>query len=589
MIAFIRDLALKYPLLVTANVTLLVLSSLSGVLSFLSVAPLIDFFLHPGLENASKVTLSFVDFISVLGLKVSKSTFLICFLLTILLTNGFSILSRYSMLHLKYAISLDLTVGSFQDFFDAQWSFFSGNKQGTLLNTFLKEIQVVGNALGAVTLFFSSIIQFVFYMIVPVYISWQLSIVSLAVALIFSWPFFMLGKLNYRLGKVNTSTANEVSSVIQESLSSAKVILGFGNQSVSLERLCTVYKTHIRATLKSQTLTTATPLAYEPLGMLVIVIALVLGGWFTIPLSELVVLLWAFRSSIPLVGEMITRRNSLSNLIPSYEQVQDLRTRARAQHTGLGGDPFPGLDREIRVDNLTFAYPDHPPVLSQVNVVIPKGQMTAIVGESGSGKSTLIDVIMGFHKPQAGQVCIDGIPLSHFDINSCRQRFGYVPQDSILFNASLRENLLWSKPGSTEEEIIAACKQANADGFIRSFPEGYSTRVGDRGVRLSGGQCQRIALARALLRKPDLLILDEATSALDSQSEQLIQQAIEDAVGETTIVVIAHRLSTIVNADYIYVMEKGRVIEEGTYRDLLARNSRLSQMTRLQVLEQANT
>ena len=220
-------------------------------------------------------------------------------------------------------------------------------------------------------------------------------------------------------------------------------------------------------------------------------------------------------------------------------------------------------------------------------MTIAKGKMVAFVGESGAGKSTLIDVIMGFNEPEKGSITCDGTPLHDFDIGSYRARIGYVPQDSALFNGTIRENLLWAKPDASEADLRRACRQAHAEEFITSLPQGYETVTGDRGVRLSGGQIQRIALARAILRKPDLLILDEATSSLDTRSERLIQEAIETIAKDTTIVVIAHRLSTIVNADYVYVLKGGKVVEEGTYQELVRLDGQFNRMARLQVLESA--
>lgn len=195
--------------------------------------------------------------------------------------------------------------------------------------------------------------------------------------------------------------------------------------------------------------------------------------------------------------------------------------------------------------------------------------MTAFVGKSGIGKSTLIDLLMGFHEISRGTITIDGVPLQDFDILSYRSRTGYVPQDSVLFNTSIRENLLWADEKASQRGIEEACCLANADEFIRQFPEGFDTVVGDRGVRLSGGQIQRIALARALLRKPEILFLDEATSSLDTHSVRLIQLAIENIAKAITVIVVAHRLSTIRNADCIYVLQNGKAVEQRPYEELI--------------------
>jgi ABC-type multidrug transport system fused ATPase/permease subunit len=210
--------------------------------------------------------------------------------------------------------------------------------------------------------------------------------------------------------------------------------------------------------------------------------------------------------------------------------------------------------------------------------------MVAVVGESGSGKTTLLDIIMGFYQPSSGSIEVDDVPLSEFEINSYRRLIGYVPQESVLFNLSIKDNLLWARPDASPDELKVSCRLANAEEFISQLPAGYDTIVGDRGVRLSGGQVQRIALARAILRRPQLLILDEATSSLDTYSERLIQQAIEQIAKETTIVVVAHRLSTIVRAGRIYVLVDGRVAEEGSYEELVARCGHFSRMAQLQAL-----
>jgi ABC-type multidrug transport system fused ATPase/permease subunit len=215
-------------------------------------------------------------------------------------------------------------------------------------------------------------------------------------------------------------------------------------------------------------------------------------------------------------------------------------------------------------------------------MTIKKGEMTAIVGESGSGKSTLIDLLIGFYEPDKGVIYVDKKPLQELDIYSFRRHIGYVPQDTILFNDTVKNNLLWSDEKATEKEIIEVCKLANADEFIVNLSDGYDTVVGERGARLSGGERQRIALARALLRRPELLILDEATSALDSRSELFIKSAIEHISNQTTIVVIAHRLSTIVKADWIYVLKDGYLIEQGTFTELLNKNGKFGYMAQLQ-------
>ncbi|MBI2016913.1 MAG: ABC transporter ATP-binding protein [Candidatus Rokubacteria bacterium] len=585
VLGFIAELFRKFPLLLLANTFFLVVEGLLGIASLVTLAPIIDFFVAGEGGAGSPITARVTSALAALGLPATLVTLLAVFLAFQFLKNGFSIFAKHYVLRTKYAVLRELILGTFEDFFRARWLFFSSARQGTLLNTFIHEITVVGNAFGAVALFFASLLQLAFYLAVPFYVSWPVTAVSMTAALLFAVPFLLLGRVSYRLGRLNTSTGNEFSAIIQEGLSLAKVTLGFGNQHKTVADLGRAFDAHRRVTLKSQTLLVATPLMYEPLAMLVLVIAVISARAFAVPLSEMAVILWALRNSVPLLGVVATQRNSLATFFPSYEQLRELRRQARALRQTSGARPFDGLRDQIALENVSFAYPGQEPALSRVTVRIPKGRMVAFVGESGAGKSSLVDLIMGFHEPTSGTVTIDGVPLHEIDIDGYRHSIGYVPQESVLFNTTIRDNLRWAKDTATDAEIREACRRANAEEFIDRFPDGYDTVVGDRGVRLSGGQCQR--MARAILRKPELLILDEATSSLDTHSERLIQQAIEAIARETTVVVIAHRLSTIVNADYVYVLQGGVVVEEGTYQALMRQAGYFSRMTQMQTLEAA--
>lgn len=585
LITFVREMLQQFPRQVIGNFLLLVLVNLVSVASIFTIAPVVDFLVDPELLNASALTHRVTDLLGRLDLPVTLASLLVLMLVFQVVRSGLYVLAMYSILAMKYDVLRELMVGTFRDFFHAKWSFFSGSSQGTLLNTFNREMAVVGTTFGHMGVFFANCLQVLFYMSVPLYISWEVTLISIVVASVFALPLLSLGGVKYRLGQLNTTTANEMSIVLQESLSAAKVILGFGNQKKSVDRYSDTYEAHRRATLKCQTMDIATPSAYEPLGLLVVVIALLSAQHFDVALSEMVVLLWALRSSMPLVGRVAAQRNSLMGFFPSYEQVKDQRNRAQAFDQPSGAAPFSGFNSELALRQVRFSYPDDSPVLQGVDIRIPKGSMVAVVGPSGAGKSTLIDVIMGFNTPTGGEVTFDDVPLSHYDVITYRRRIGYVPQDIVLFNASVRENLLWARDDATEKEMDRACEQANAHTFIMELSDGYDTILGDRGVRLSGGQRQRLALARAILRKPELLILDEATSSLDTQSEQLIRGAIERISKETTIVAIAHRLSTISDADYVYVLDNGRIVEEGTYADLTARQGYFSRMIHMQQLE----
>ena len=246
----------------------------------------------------------------------------------------------------------------------------------------------------------------------------------------------------------------------------------------------------------------------------------------------------------------------------------------------------PACDEIIKEEfkEVQFSYPSRPdvPVIQGLSFELPKGQTLALVGKSGSGKSTVASLLMRFYQSQGGQISSGADALESYDLQAWRKSLALVPQDVLLFGGSIRENITYGKTSATEEEIIQAAKEANAWEFIEGFPEGLDTKVGDRGVQLSGGQRQRIAIARALLKDPQLLILDEATSALDSESERLVQEALDRLMQGRTSVVIAHRLSTIRKAHQILVMEQGQGVERGTHDELMKLDGAYAELIRLQ-------
>lgn len=588
LLVFGKYVLRHFPSLILFNVLLLIMTGLIDSAAILSLTPIVDILIDPSLNRISSITRRIIGVLNSAGVTASVGTLLGIFILFNAIKSLSLVFSNFCILKTKYALLRSIILGTFEDFFNARWHFFSNNKQGVLFNTFIREISVVGDAFGAMARFFAQLIQCIVFIAVPFFISWQVSLISIVCAILFALPFTLLGKISYRWGQKNTSTANAISSVIQESLNSAKVILGFGNQKISYSMLSGALDSHINATIKSQTLSGGIGQIYIPFGIVVLAITIFTGQQFMVPTAEIAVILFSFFKIIPFLADLTSQKNILDNFFPSFEQVMGLREVARASEQKSGARVFSCLEQGISFNRISFAYPGDQQVLTEVTAHAPKGKMVAFVGHSGAGKSTLVDMIMGFNEPAAGEVTIDGIPLREFDINSYRQRIGYVPQESILFNMTIRDNLLWAKESGTDDEIRRACAQANAAEFIEGFPNGYETLVGDRGVRLSGGQIQRIALARAILRNPDVLILDEATSSLDTQSERLIQQSIERISKRTTVIAIAHRLSTIINADHIYVLDNGGVVEEGTYSELIRNNGLFSRMVKLQFLEQGS-
>lgn len=331
--------------------------------------------------------------------------------------------------------------------------------------------------------------------------------------------------------------------------------------------------------------------AVEPLTDIITVTGaglLLLGGFLarSTPAEVALPLLLAFLLALHRVGLRIravySNLTALTQLLPNVDRIGEI-LQEEEDPSGRVGRPFLALREGIEFRGVALRYlPDEPPAVLDLSFRIPRGSFTALVGASGAGKSSVADLLLRLYEPTAGRILVDGADLAGCDRIAWRNRLGVVAQDPFLFHTTIRENIAFGRPEAAFEEIAAAAKAAHADAFISKLANGCDTVVGDRGYRLSGGQCQRIILARALLRRPDLLILDEATSALDSESESLIQQALDEQRGERTVFAIAHRLSTVAHADQILVMAEGRLVEQGTHPELLERQGVYARLWKLQ-------
>jgi len=298
---------------------------------------------------------------------------------------------------------------------------------------------------------------------------------------------------------------------------------------------------------------------------------LLLGASESGVLPSLVTFVLALQKLNGRISILAINSNALAENSGRLQRLNAILSPSDKEFRRLGGTAFSALQKAIVFEQVALQYaPELPPALSGISFSLRKGEMLALVGPSGAGKSSIADLLTGLYAPTAGHIWIDDTPLGKLDLAAWQQRLGVVSQDTFLFNATIAENIAFGTPGATQAQIEAACQAAQAAGFIEALPQGYATLVGERGYRISGGQRQRLSLARAILRDPELLILDEATSALDSQSERLVQEAIERFERNHTVLVIAHRLSTIVRADQILVIDAGRVVQRGTHASLLA-------------------
>ena len=323
----------------------------------------------------------------------------------------------------------------------------------------------------------------------------------------------------------------------------------------------------------------------------VIILSLILyisSQVLSIPTAAVLLLLFLFARIMPKFSSIQQSFQSIINLLPSFTNIMEMQQRCeKATEPKTDRTEKFNLQHGIRFEQVSFSYDyqGKSPVISNLDLIIKAGETTAIVGPSGAGKTTIADLVMGLIFPMRGHILVDDVELNAEWIKAWREQIGYVPQDTFLFHDSLRANLLWAKPDAKGEEINQSLRFAAAEEFILGLPNGMDTILGDRGVLVSGGERQRIALARALLRKPSLLILDEATSSLDSENEKRIQNAIEKLHGQMTILIISHRLSTIRGADVIHVIEEGQLVESGTWDELIAKNGRFKELCKAQDID----
>jgi ATP-binding cassette, subfamily B, bacterial MsbA len=379
------------------------------------------------------------------------------------------------------------------------------------------------------------------------------------------------------------------SMLVTEMISGIRVIKSFNAELRELKRAKQALNSRYVADLKGYKFYCASAPLTESVGIAVLLVIILLGTSLfssseNASLSFLLTYTVTLMRILPKVTTLNSFRSQLSLYKGSFEEVQDFFCSTNGLKLQDGKKPYQRLNSELVFKNLTFTFPNNSePTLHNLDFRVEKGKTIAIVGHSGSGKSTLVDLVMRFYDPQSGAIEIDGINLKDLEIASWRQAIAMVSQDTFLFNTSVRENIAFGRPDATDAEVLEAAKGAYAYEFIQDLPEGFDTIVGNRGTRLSGGQRQRIAIARAILCDPDILILDEATSALDSNSERIVQQAIEEVSRDRTAIVIAHRLSTIEKADKIIVLQNGSLLEQGTHQELLAKRGMYYSLYKSQV------
>jgi len=458
-------------------------------------------------------------------------------------------------------------------------SYYDENRTGTLVARIMSDVEGVRNLVGTGLVEFvggllTAVLAFIYLMHRSVTVTLTVFLVMGAFVFVLQYGFKVIRPIFRERAKINA----EVTGRLTESLGGVRVIKGYhaeereaGVFSLGVERL-------LSNVMKSLTMTSSLSAASTTVLGLVSALVMWLGGHQVLAGSWTVGDYFSYNMFLAFmiapVFQIVNIGTQLTEAFAGLDRTGEIMSELEENKSPGRTEKMPPIHGTVRFEDVEFAYDPDKPVLHGVSFVAEPGSVTALVGSSGSGKSTMISLLCAFHTPSKGRVLVDNVDLAHVDLNTFRSQLGVVLQDSFLFDGTIRENILFSRPDATEEQFLFACRTARVDEFAERFPDAYDTVVGERGVKLSGGQRQRLSIARALLAEPRILILDEATSSLDSESEAMIQAGLNQLMQGRTTFVIAHRLSTIRRADQILVVEQGCIVERGNHAELFAMGGR---------------
>lgn len=510
----------------------------------------------------------------VIGLFLAFMTFL---------KTGAYFLSSATIIPIRTGIVRDIRNQLYQKINSLSLSFFSEERKGDIIARMSGDVQEVESSImSSLDMLFKNPILILFYFITLICISWQLTLFTILFVPPFGWFMGLVGKKLKAQSTEAQSLWSDTMSMVEETLGGLRIIKAFCAESKMnwrFDKVNSEYRDNImRVNIRQQM---AHPMS-EFLGTILIVVVLWFGGILVLDYGRIdgptiIFYLVMLYSIINPLKEFSKASYNIPKGLASMERIDKILQAEVEIKDKENPEHISSFEHQIEFRHVSFAYTDNKSdeliyVLKDINLVIPKGKTVALVGQSGSGKSTMVDLIPRYYDVQEGEVLIDGINVKDLAVNDLRQLIGNVNQEAILFNASFKDNIRFGKTDATDEEIANAAKIANAYDFIMKSEHGFDTGIGDRGGRLSGGQRQRVSIARAILKNPPILILDEATSALDTESERLVQDALEKLMKTRTTVAVAHRLSTIKHADEICVMHEGRIVERGTHDELIGKD-----------------
>lgn len=595
IISLLKRFVPPYKWLVAANLFFNILSTILSLFSFATIIPVLQILFGLSEATATYIPLesaaTFNDALDVLKnnlyyflqtqIDIKGAQFVLLMLgACLVLLTGFKCftawLANYFMVPIRTGVLRDLRAQLYKKVVSLPIGFFTEERKGDVMSRMTNDVnEVEASIMSTLDMLFKDPIMILVYLITLFTISWQL---TLFVLILLPIAGFLIGRIGRSLKRASTKGQEqnaEILTQIDETLGGLRVVKAFNAESKLIIRFLNLINA-TRATFNriNRRYYLAHPVS-EFFGTVLIAIllwfggTLILGDHSSIDAATFIYYLVIFYSIINPAKDLSKATYGIRRGMASLERIDRILDTNNAIREIDKPKQIPDFQSVIRYEDVSFSYQSDRPVLKHVNLDIHKGQTIALVGQSGSGKTTMADLLPRFYDPNQGRITIDGIDIRDVKTFDLRALMGNVNQEAILFNDTFYNNIAFGVESATMEEVRNAARIANADDFIMATPDQYQTTIGDRGSRLSGGQRQRISIARAILKNPPILILDEATSALDTESEKLVQEALENLMKDRTTLVVAHRLSTIRNADLICVLHEGQIVERGTHDQLV--------------------